>query len=195
MKENKFKNIITVTGNIAAGKTYIVDSLAKILNMKTYSGSESFRKLARKHKMSVTDFNEYVIKYPEVDRKIDATTARHIKRKNNIIVDARLGWYVIPNSFKVYIKVDMETATTRLVEESKKRGKEEQYINKEEAKKAIISREKFERARYIKEYSVDLLDEKNYDFIIDTSKLNLKTSVDIIKEAYEKYKEEKKQIK
>lgn len=30
-----------------------------------------FRKLAKENNMSVTEFNEYVIKYPEIDRQIE----------------------------------------------------------------------------------------------------------------------------
>lgn len=192
MNENKEKNIITITGNIAAGKTYIVKLLAEMLGMGIYSGSESFRRLAREHQMSVTDFNEYVRDYPKVDRQIDDATAMYIKDSDNIIVDARLGWYVVPESFKVYIKVDLNIASKRLVQEAKNRGREEKYIDEVDAEKAIILREHFEIARYMKEYSVDISNEKNYDLIVDTSSISLEESAKIIKEAYEKWKEKKK---
>lgn len=186
------KNIITITGNIAAGKTEIVKILSNVLGMSTYSGSETFRKLAREHNMSVTDFNEYVRDYPKVDRQIDDATASHIMDKDNIIVDARLGWYVVPESFKIYVKVGLDEASKRLIEDVKKRGIEEKYIDELEAKEAIVLREHFEVARYMKEYKVNILDEKNYNLIVDTTNISLEQAAKIIKEEYEKWQEKKK---
>ncbi len=191
MKENS-RNILTITGNIAAGKTYIVKKLAEVLGMGTYSGSESFRRLARENNMTVTDFNEYVRDYPGVDKQIDDATEEMINASNNIVVDARLGWFVCPESFKVYIKVDLDTATKRLIMDAKNRGQEEKYINESDAKKSIVLREHFENARYLKEYGVDISDEKNYDFVIDTTNMTLEEAAEKIKEEYIKFKEKKK---
>ncbi len=192
MKENKYKNIITITGKIAAGKTYIVNMLSEMLGMGTYSGSESFRRIAREHNMSITEFNKYTRDYPEVDRQIDDATAEHIKDSDNIIVDARLGWYVAPESFKVYIKVDLDKASERLLKDAKNRGKEEKYIDKADARNSIILRERFEESRYMKEYGVTISDEKNYDLIIDTTNISLEESANKIKEEYEKWQKNKK---
>lgn len=192
MIENNDKNIITITGKIAAGKTAIVKILSDILGMGTYSGSESFRRLARENNMNVTDFNEYVRDYPKVDRQIDEATESYIKDSDNIIVDARLGWYVVPESFKVYIKVDLKQASQRLVQDAINRGEEEKYIDELDAEKSIILREHFEVARYLKEYGVDISSEKNYDLIVDTTNISLEQAANIIKEEYEKWQEKKK---
>lgn len=192
MIENKDKNIITITGKIAAGKTAIVKILSNMLGMGTYSSSESFRRLARENNMSVTEFNEYVRDYPAVDRQIDEATEDYIKDSTNIIVDARLGWYVVPQSFKVYIKVDLKQASKRLVQDAKNRGEEEKYIDELDAERAIILREHFEVARYMKEYKVDIFSESNYDLVVDTTNITLEEAANIIKEEYEKWGNKKK---
>lgn len=192
MIETKERNIITITGNIAGGKTAIVKILSKMLGMGTYSGSESFRRLAREHNMSVTEFNEYVRNYPEVDRQIDDATAEAIKDSDNIIVDARLGWYVEPESFKVYVKVNLDIASKRLVQDAKNRGEEEKYIDEQDAKKAIVLREQFEAVRYMKEYGANISNKSNYDLVIDTTHISLEEAADKIKEEYEKWQKKKK---
>lgn len=192
MIETKERNIITITGNIAGGKTAIVKILSKMLGMGTYSGSESFRRLAREHNMSVTEFNEYVRNYPEVDRQIDDATAEAIKDSDNIIVDARLGLYVEPESFKVYVKVNLDIASKRLVQDAKNRGEEEKYIDEQDAKKAIVLREQFEAVRYMKEYGANISNKSNYDLVIDTTHISLEEAADKIKEEYEKWQKKKK---
>lgn len=192
MENNKKKNIITITGKIGAGKTEIVKKISEILNMQTYSGSETFRKLARKQNMTINEFNEYVKDNPKIDREIDDATAEHIKDKNNIIIDARLGWYIVPESFKVYVKVNLDNAAKRIIEDSINRGKEEEYENELVAKNSIIIREHFEKVRYLKEYKVDISDEKHYDLIIDTTNILVEDAAIYIIKKYKDWKEKKK---
>lgn len=163
------KEIISISGNIAGGKSEICSILADMLCMQVYAASQSFRALSREYNMSLVDFNEYIKEMPEIDKKVEEKTAEYAKNNNKIILDARLGWYVVPESFKVYIKADIDVASKRLKSFCVRRGIEEQYETQEEAKDAILKREALERERYEKQYNIDLDDESNYDLVVDSS--------------------------
>ena len=81
------------------------------LNYTVYRNGDYFRKLARDMDMDVTTFNVYVEDHPEIDRQIENSASEYAKTHDNFIIDARLGWYAVPQSFKVYLKVDLDSSS------------------------------------------------------------------------------------
>ena len=60
------------------------------------------------------------------------------------------GWYAVPESFKVYLKVDIDIAAKRaLADETRK--KTEEFLTLEEQKKDIEKRYQLENERYFNE--------------------------------------------
>lgn len=180
------KNIVCISGNIAVGKSEVARLVAEKLGFELYKASAAFRECARRNNMDLVTFNEYVKNNPDIDRKIEETTKEIVDSKDNVIVDARLGFYIEPKAFKVYLTADVGIAAERLFEASKTRGKEEEYITVEDAKHAIELREASERERYIKLYNIDIHDLSNYDIVIDTTKLTSTEVADKIIAEYNK---------
>ena len=104
------KHIISLTGDLASGKGETSRVLIEKLGYGIYRNGQYFRKLAKDMNMSVTEFNIYVEEHPEIDRQIENSAAEYAKNNDNFIIDARLGWYAVPESFKVYLKVDIDVA-------------------------------------------------------------------------------------
>jgi len=181
------KQMICITGNIAVGKSEVAKVVASTLKWDIYKASQSFREKAREMDMNLVDFCVYVEKHPEIDKEIEETTKNVVQNGNKLVVDARLGFYVAPNAFKVYMTSSIEVAAERLLIASKTRGKEEEYSSIEEVKEAIILREETERNRYIKLYGVDIHDLSNYDFCIDTTNISSLEVAEKIIEAYRKW--------
>ena len=142
------KEMICISGNIAVGKTEVASKLAEKLGYNLYKASESFRKLARENNMDLVTFNEYVKNNPDIDRRIEDATKKIIETNTKIIIDARLGFFMAKNAFKVYMVADIDTAASRLFIAAKNRGKEEEYASKSQAKHAIEIREASEKERY-----------------------------------------------
>jgi len=165
------KQMICISGNIAVGKTEVASLLAKKLGYDLYKASESFRALARENNMDLVTFNDFVKSNPDIDRNIEAKTKEVIDSNTDIIIDARLGFYLEPKAFRVYMVADDTIAAERLFKACKKRGKEEEYSSVEQAKEAIKIREASEQERYLKLYNVDIHNMDNYDYVIDTTNL------------------------
>ncbi|MDD2627350.1 MAG: cytidylate kinase family protein [Clostridia bacterium] len=187
----KKKNMITINGHIAGGKSRVVKIIAKRLNMGIYSASYGFRELARKSGMDLASFNEYIKDNSCIDKKIDEKLIEFLKNADNVIVDSRLAWFFEKDSFKVFIKVDIDIASKRLVSDSENRNIEDKYSCVEEAKEAITKRQNYERERYLEEYNIDIWEEKNYDLIFDSSNLTTNEMADYIIEEFLKWKEKR----
>ena len=182
----KKKHIISLGGELASGKGTTSRVLMKRLNYGIYRNGEYFRELAKKMNMDVTTFNIYVENHPEIDRQIENSAAEYAKTHDNFIIDARLGWYAVPESFKVYLKVDLDVAARRaFFDEARKDS--EKFNTLEEQKADIQKRYKLENERYWQLYQVRKEDESNYDLVIDTTELTGEETADIIEKEYKKW--------
>ncbi len=182
MKNNNY-HIISLTGDIASGKGAVSEILSNRLNYSIYKNGEYFRKLAADHNMTVKEFNKYCESHSEIDFEIENSAKEHAKTHDNFIIDARLGWYAVPSSFKVYLTVDLGEAVRRLLADNS-RGKVEHYSSFENAKSEIKERFMLENERYFNIYGVKKDDMKNYDLVIDTTHKLPKEVADIIQKEY-----------
>ena len=183
------KHIISLSGELASGKGAVSEILIKKLNYGIYKNGEYFRTLAKEAGMDVTAFNKYVERHPEIDRKIENSASEYAKEHDNFIIDARLGWYAVPQSFKVYMKVDINVAAQRAFNDVKRKNTEK-FETVEEQKEDMIKRYKLENERYWNLYQIHKEDESNYDFVIDTTYHTPEEVANLIIEKYKKWLEE-----
>ena len=169
MEKNK-KHIISMAGDLASGKGTVSAILAKKLGYTIYKNGEYFRKLAKEHNMDVTEFNKYVENHPEIDRQIENSAKLYSIGHDNFIIDARFGWYAVPESFKVYLKVDTDEAAKRAFYDENRKSTEN-FNSIEEQRNNMILRFNLENKRYFNLYGVHKENLENYDLIIDTTNL------------------------
>ena len=176
------RNIISLSGDLASGKGTISKILMEKLNYGVYRNGDYFRKLAKEHNMNLSEFGEYVKIHTEIDEQIEKSAKEYAKDHDNFIIDARLGWYAVPESFKVYVKVDIDEAARRAFYDEDRKDIEN-YETIEEHKKALIERTNLENERYLNLYNVKRDDMNNYDLVVDTTeKTPLEVAELIIKE-------------
>ena len=187
----KKKHIISIAGDLASGKGTTSKILMERLNFSIYRNGEYFRKLAKEMNMDVTSFNRYVERHPEIDRQIENSASEHAKNNDNFVIDARLGWYAVPESYKVYLKTDINVAAERAFNDSERKDTES-FATVEEQKQDLIKRYTLENERYWNLYGVRKEDESNYDLVIDTTELMPEQVADMIIEGYEKWLKEER---
>ena len=96
----------------------------------------------------------------------------------------------MPESFKVYLKVDINIAAKRVFNDETRRDSERKFETVEEQKQDIEKRYNLENARYFELYGVRKEDESNYDLVLDTSNLTPNEVADKIEAEYKKWLEE-----
>ena len=162
------KNIISLAGELASGKGTVSKLLSEELNYTIYRNGEYVRKLAKEQGLDITSFNAYLNEHPEIDRQIEKSAAEYAKEHDNFIIDARLGWYAVPESFKVYLVVDIDEAAKRAFYDEARKATEK-FSTIQEQKEDIMRRFKMENERYFELYGVHKEDFANYDLVIDTT--------------------------
>ena len=182
----KKRNIISISGDLASGKGVVSEVLMEKLTYGIYRNGEYFRALAKNMNMSLKEFSEYVEIRPEIDIQIENSAKEYAKENDNFIIDARLGWYAVPESFKVYLKVDINEAAKRAYLDETRKDLEN-FCSIDEHKKALLERFKKENERYFKLYGVKKDDMKNYDLVIDTTDKTPEEVADIIIREYKNW--------
>jgi cytidylate kinase len=185
----KKKEIITIAGTPGSGKSSAADGVAKKLFFRRFSSGDFFRKIGLNLGISLNE----VSKRAEIDPSIDKMTDNEVKKvgkMNKIVLDSRLGFHWIPNSFKVYLNLSSEIAKDRIsnnLKTNKLREESENSSTTEEIYQKIIERIKSEKKRYMNLYKVDYTDYRNFDLVIDTNKNNLEQVVEMIVSEYKKW--------
>jgi cytidylate kinase len=160
---------ISITGDLGSGKSTVCGYLKENHSLNVYSIGQIQRSLAQKYNMDILAFNRYMESHPEIDEEIDTELAKIGKRNESMVLDSRMAWHFVPDSFKVYLSVELEEAARRVINDP--RGKVETYKGLEDAMKCLVERKKSENLRYITKYGVDCSDPSNYDIIIDTTSI------------------------
>jgi len=173
--------IISITGDLGSGKSTVSNILSKRLNYEYIYTGKIQREIAKKYNMTTLALNKYAETHPEIDDEIDSTF-KALNGAKYLIVDSRLAWFFIPDSFKVYLKTDIKISVSRILDDNQREN--EKYSSKEDAAKEIIARKASENKRYLEMYGADCSDLSNFDLVIDTSFLSPENVVEIILSEY-----------
>ncbi|HNW71503.1 MAG TPA: nucleoside monophosphate kinase [Candidatus Paceibacterota bacterium] len=183
------KQIITIAGAPGSGKSSTAKLVAQKLNFRHFSSGDFFRQIGLKLGISLNQ----VSKIAETDTRIDKMTDEEIRKlanENQIVIDSRLAFHWIPDSFKVFLDLPLEIAKDRIANDLKEnllRKSSEESSTKEEIYKKITDRLESEKKRYKELYNIDHTDKNNFDLVIDTNKNNLFEVVQIIISKYNEW--------
>ena len=186
-------NHITLSGELGSGKSTVANYLISKMPFRIVSAGLLFRQLAAKHGMSAKEFNEFIENDPKYDHYVDDTMAELGHTDEKIIFDSRMAWHFVPSSFKIYLYVDVDTATERIFND--KGRVSESYSDKETARQEIIDRRKSELLRYQNFYHCNLDDYSNYDLIVDTSHASRDEVNELIYNSFKAFEEGKEYTK
>ena len=178
---------ISIMGNLGSGKS----TVCKVLKEKGFeiiTAGDIFRQLAKGMNISITDINERAKEDEGFDEAVDTMLRYKASGVNNTVFDSRLAWYFVPDSYKVFLKLDVEDAAKRVFEGNNRVA--EAYANVLEAKEALIHRSEQEKSRYMDKYGVDIYDLSNYNMVIDTVDKTPEEIADIIQKGFEEHKYE-----
>ncbi|MBD3359779.1 MAG: AAA family ATPase [Candidatus Buchananbacteria bacterium] len=176
------KQIITISGTPGSGKSTIAKNLAQKLKAKRLYIGKIRRNIAKSKNMTLAELNKYALTHPETDVDIDkavAQQAREMAKKSSVIVEGRVQFHFLPESFKIFIDVDLDEGAKRIWQDLQKQ-KAQSVRNKgdfdslAEVKKSIKNRIANDKKRYKKYYNLDHTKKSHYDLIIDTTNITAK---------------------
>src|ERR1035437_7748083 len=99
------KHIITIAGKLGSGKSSTAKMVSEILNYKHYSTGDFMRSIADQKGVPLGELNKIAETDPSIDKMLDDRN-KEIGTMEDIVLDSRLGFYFIPESFKVFLELD-----------------------------------------------------------------------------------------
>jgi CMP/dCMP kinase len=183
-------HIITLSGKPGSGKSSTADRVAEMLGYTRYSTGDIVRTMIKKKKMTLADFNKLAEKDPSFDYELDEEL-RKMREVSDVVIDSRLGFYWIPESFKVYLDLDPEVAIARIYKDSNlntlRAATEKDTLSMGEVIDQVNERLDNERRRFKKLYNINPYASTNFDLIIDTSRHSPQTVALTVFDTYNKW--------
>ncbi|MCX6778955.1 MAG: (d)CMP kinase [Candidatus Magasanikbacteria bacterium] len=172
--------IITISGIPGSGKSTVGKIIAQKLGYKFLSMGDMRGAIALKHNMTIDELNKIGEKENWTDKQVDDYQRELGQKENNLVVEGRVSFHFIPNSFKVFLNVDTPEAARRALENRAERTDEKLPDTIEETEKQLVERLKSDQNRYQKHYQIDYLAPSNFDLFLNTTNLSIQEVVDII---------------
>lgn len=164
--------IITISGMPGSGKTSVAKLLSERLGLPFYSIGGLRAKMAEKRGLTIDELNVLGERDQTTDTSVDDYQRELGKKSDNFIIEGRLSWYFIPQSFKIFLDCNLEEAAKRIFMARQLTGErpdEPLYASAAETLSGLEARIASDKRRYASLYGVDYQDPAHYDLVIDTS--------------------------
>ena len=178
-------HIITISGELGSGKSTVARLLAQKLGYQYYSTGSAMRQIADQRGITILELNKLCETDKTIDAQIDAIFAKLVENKKNYVVDSRLAYHFIPDSFKVKLVVDVAIAGVRILHDTV-RTSEAHYVSAEEVIENLKKRRASETERFLDLYHIDINKNDEFDLVLDTAKKTPEELTDIIIQAFKK---------
>jgi len=192
MEKNKL-NAITLSGKIGAGKSTTAKILVDKLGYEYIHSGLFFRKYAEDNGLTFTKLHELLPQNPRIDLDIDEMQKEMLSKKNNFILDSRIGFYLVPNAFHVFLDLSENTAAKRVLKDigENPNRKIERADTVEEVIKNMRNRYESESEKFKRLYGIENhFDPKHFNFVINTEKLPPEEVAEAILEEFQKWQKQ-----
>lgn len=167
--------IITLTGLPGSGKSTVADALSKKFNLKRYYMGELRREMARERGLTLEELNKLGETEDWTDKLVDDYQKKLGETEDNFIIEGRTSFFLIPNSLKIFLSVDLKIGAERIFKEiqnsTEDKRNEGKFTSVEETLESLKARIESDTKRYQKYYGVDVLDPAHFNIVFDTTNL------------------------
>jgi cytidylate kinase len=178
---------ISITGDLGSGKSTVAKEIGEKLRFRYLSTGAIQRQLGQEKGMNTLEFNKFMDNNKEIDDYIDQKLKDINDQKESYILDSRLAWHFVKNSFKVYLMASDEVAASRVMIDEKRVG-EPSAIDIQTKINDLKERRKIENVRFEKSYGIQPDIYKDFDAVVDTSSRSVSEVTNLLLTLFEKYK-------
>jgi len=187
--------IITIAGSLGSGKSSTAKAVAAVLGFRHFSSGDLFRQIAAERGESIEAMNISAEVQRNIDLKVDRLLQDMYRTEEKLVIDSRMAWHWMPDSFKVFLVLDPNTAALRIFNHLQEKGRtSEDARSVEEVRNSIDRRFASEQRRYAGLYGVNPTDPSNFDIMINTRHNDLKTVTAIVLAAYQAWRTLEKKL-
>jgi cytidylate kinase len=185
------KHIITIGGRPSSGKSSTAKAVAAALGYDHFSSGDLFRQLGKEHGIDVLQANIQLEKDAnlDIDKLVDGRLQEIGRTKDNQVIDSRTAWHWIPNSYKVFLDLDLRLGAERVLSTMDEARRKSEHLPEDPAEyvEYLQARLDSETRRYRNLYDIDPYDMSNYDLVVDTSKYQLNEVVELVLNGFQSW--------
>lgn len=188
------RHIITIAGKLGSGKSTTARLVAEKLAYPHHSGGDFMRAMATTRGMTLKELGAQAETDETIDTQIDQAQKEFIDSHDSFVIDSRLGWFFAPDSFKVFLTLPNDVASSRVFADWQRsvanRISDTSIIPKtlEDVEMNLEKRLRSERERYRKYYGIeDQEDSSHFDLVVDTEKNDPETVANLIVEGFKNW--------
>lgn len=179
---------ISLAGDLGSGKSTVSSILIERFGATYYSTGAICRAIAASHGMTIVEMNKYMETHPEIDHEIDDGLCALSDKNENMVIDSRMAWHFVSDTFRVYMTTELEESAKRILR-ANRAG--DHAASLEEMAEEIRARKASERLRYREQYGVDCKDLSNYDLVVDSTYASPLAVAECILKAFDAWREDK----
>lgn len=166
--------VIVVSGQVGTGKTTHAKLLAREFNLRYVSSGQLFRELAKERGFTLEEFHRLAEKDPKIDLLVDKRALREAER-GSVVIEGHLTAWIVKEL------ADIRILLTAPLEVRAKRVAERDNITLDKALKDVMLRDESNKLRAERYYGVDLSDWTIFDLVLNTSKLTVHGTFEVLK--------------
>ncbi|MDE1824278.1 MAG: cytidylate kinase family protein [Candidatus Micrarchaeota archaeon] len=159
--------IIAISGLTGSGKTTIGEKVAKALNV---------RYIYTSHKQSVKEIAD-VVKFtrkatPAFEKSFDARIVGLANRQDCVVTTWMGPWLIKKATARVWLYASLDSRVRRKMKEVK--------MNYSRTKRYVLEKDRLNMKRFKKIYNVDINDHGIFDICINTERLEVRQTVNMV---------------
>lgn len=179
---------ISLAGDLGSGKSTVSSILTERFGATYYSTGAICRAIAASHGMTIVEMNKYMETHPEIDHEIDDGLSALSNKNENMVIDSRMAWHFVADTFRVYMTTELEESAKRILRANREG---DHAASLEEMAEEIRARKASERLRYKEQYGVDCKDLSNYDLVVDSTYASPLAVAECILKAFDAWRADK----
>lgn len=164
--------IISFSGSEGSGKSGIAKRLATELGWPYYDIGGIRRDMATKKGLTLEEYNILGETDPSTDIEVDNYQTQLGKDQDNFIIVGRTSWHFIPHSLKIFLWTSIEIGAKRIFNNMANRNEAKNINSVADLITVLRRRTESDSFRYQKYFSIDVYDQANYDWYLDTSTIS-----------------------
>ncbi len=165
--------MIVISGQPGSGKSTYARRLANDLGLRYYATGQAFRSLAARMGLSLMELNRRAQEDPTIDLAIDRASYEEAA-KGCVVIDSHLAGWLLRDvaDVTIYVKASLPVRSRRISQRDNK--------GESEALEEASQRELTHWERFLRYYGIDVRDLSSYDLVVDTSRMNIEETYDVI---------------
>lgn len=181
------KLIITIAGRPGSGKSTTAKRVAEKLGFEHFSGGDFFRLIGNDMGIELLRANRTAETNDEIDRRVDGKLRELGQTADRLVIDARTAWHWIPDSYKVFLDLDLTIAAERILSNMDEARIKHEHIPSDPAEYAKVLQERLdiEARRYRTKYQLNAFDTANFDLVVNTETNGVDRVVEMVMRGFE----------